>query len=209
MVAGNEALPGVNDLLALPQGQLYAVGVGNGQQRSFIESLCTLASTLTGGPAHVALRALGDDALVTGPDGVDGASITDTTGLLTSGPVAAGGSTTLAGLAAGTFTLVSSTGATATLAVPTFVIPAPNKTTVQFATEPAPAGYAYQLQGRPTGTTAWRTLGLSPTGGGTSEIMYPTVFTPGGWQVRSRVVNNAGGNVASGWSPTANVVVPD
>lgn len=197
------------DILALDHGQVMMAGFGHGQASPVVARLCQLPATLAPtGPSRVSVPLVGDGVLVTAPATMPGnASVRDTTGLLHTRALVAGQAAGLTVNAAGTYTLVSSTGGRVELTVPAWVSHVAHHARVQIAAQPAPPGYAYVLQIRAAGTTAWRSTSLTASSGGVAKDLYPHLWPAGQYEVRSRVKNTSTG-VTTGWSPISAAAVP-
>lgn len=200
----------VTDLLALSGGNVYVAGSGDGVYESVLARQCHLSVGSAGlTPAAVAVKARGDVALVTADGTSRGVRVTDTTGLLSAGPLAPGQGAALRPDAAGTYRLVAKPGgSSATLGVPAQPLDGPRRAvTVYVASKPAPAGYRYQLQALTPGTSTWRWVGLTPSTGDVAKIFHQSQFGPGTYSVRARVINTTTG-IATGWSPLVRFMLP-
>lgn len=187
-------------------------GFGYGQVQPLIATLCQLPVTLSGGATAVTTQTLGDGALVTAPQDLSGTStVNDTTGLITTGPLSAGQGATLPSAAAATYNLRTTSGAgTATFGVPPISYTFQHKTTVLIATQPAPAGYVYNLQIQTPGSTVWKATTLSPASHGLGKYLYSVAFPAGDYHLRARVERLATTTtpaVDTGWSPPVTAVV--
>ena len=210
--AGNLVAGSAVGLLALGSGSVYMSGSGNGPADPVIASLCQLPVGLSGGPTSVVTQTLGDGVLVNSPRSkATSATVSDTTGLITTGALAPGQSAALPGFAAATYTLRTTTGtAKATLAVPPTSSTTGHRTTVTVATKAAPKGYAYKLQIKAPGSTTWQPATLSPTSHGVAKYLDSGQYPAGNYLLRSQVQRPATPTapaVSTGWSPEVTAVV--
>ena len=198
-------------LLALGNGNVYMVG-GGSVSTPVAAKLCQLPASLSAGASAVTAATLGDGVLVTSPQGASGTTtVSDTTGLLSTGPLHAGQGAALPGSAAATYTLHTTAGsATATFAVPPTSSTFNFKTTVTIATRAAPAGYVYQVQLMRPGSTTWESTTLSAKSNGVAKYLYSVLYPAGNYLLRARVERLATATkpaVSTGWSPTVTAVV--
>lgn len=208
---GNIVIGSAAGLLALGNGNVYVSGYQD-TPVPVIARLCQLPASLTGGATVVASRTLGDGVLVTSPLTTHGsATVTDTTGLLSTGPLNPGQGAALSGSVAATYNLRSSAGGgRATFGVPPISSYYHFKTTVLVAEQPAPAGYVYKLQMRTPGSTVWKAVFLSPASNFTAKYLYSVDYPAGNYLLRAqvqRLATSTAPAVSSGWSPPVTAVV--
>jgi hypothetical protein len=204
------ATGGISDVYASADGNVYIAGWGDDQKEALVAQLCELnvgPAVVT--PDTVTVKELGDTLFVAAAANSTGPlSVSDTTGVLTTGDLAANQVVALPARAAGTFELTARpSNLRSTVRVPPLTEKFYRGATVYAGSTPPPAGYAYRLQIIPPNSTNWRTVGLSAASGYTSAIFSNRKWHAGRYQARAQVRNVTSGTT-SGWSPVVAFEVP-
>jgi hypothetical protein len=201
------------DVSVLPSGEAWAVGtyIRAGRHQTLIGQLCPVKVQDTGfAPAQATVEPGETAVWFFGPGNAALHSVVDGSGLglFDSGPKQPGASFTYRYISAGFYPVLDGvTSSTAGIDVPVKVGPVTGVATTGFdivwASEPAPAGFVYDVQIERPGSTTF----VDWKAGVTEER---ALFTPdegiGVYAFQGRIRSLAGGT-ASGWSPPTSITV--
>jgi plastocyanin len=195
----------MSGVTALPQGVVFAAG-------GALHQLCEIAVTDAGiAPSSVTGVALGANiAWHIDTAAAQGHTVTDASGmgLFDSGLRAPGGSFTFTFDAAGSYPIIDqATGRKSTVKVSMTVSPGSGTSatafTLTFAAASAPAGYAYDLQVKRPGATAYADFSVGTVD---PSATFTPDSGPGSYSFRARTRNTSNGT-SSGWSSAKMITV--